>query len=814
MAALPFGDLLRRHRLAQGISQEALAERAKISVGAVGALEQGARRAPYRDTVSRLADALGVSPEVRRELEAAAERGRGRQDRLEAQSISKNNLPTGLTSFLGRQDEIARIEEMLETSRLVTLTGSGGIGKTRLAIEAGRDLLEQRKHEEIWFVDLSALHDASFVAATIADVLGLSAPPVELSLPSLEASLRRRACLLILDNCEHLVDVVAEVASALLRTCPGISILATSRERLAIEGERVHRLPSLAVPATAPVTPDEAYGFASLKLFFDRAAAAGSVLTLAPTELKSGAEICRRLEGIPLAIELAASRAPSLGLEVLARRLSDHLAISGTRRDLPERQRTMTAAIAWSYGLLSDVERALLRRVAVFRGGMTIDAVETIAADRSLSRSDLLDLLSSLFDKSLLTMSNVDERPRYTMLEVVRSFLMDRLSESGEVEMVQRAHLRWMASVAELANEQTARLSRHDWLREFGPELDNTREALARALEGGHADDAVLAARIAGGLRALWVGTWRRGECQTWCRAALERIDEDRYPLVTATLLRAYVQCTSGREMIAVADRALQLLDRIGDRQGLMFIGANVALERSKMGDFAGAEDAIARSFALAADGSLSARAELLLLEFRWQIRIRTGDLEEARLDLERQALLVRQLGEEEFERLSLLYFEGCIEFAAGNVKRAVDLLERTATSWSREQLVAELRVRLVHVAAAHLAQGELDAADDILRTAMDRVAAEGYSEPLWHAVQHLATLRALRGHVHSAARLAGFVENWGAQNDRVPDIFGRSSLKILENLVRQELSAPVAAALIAEGSAIRLDQALEEALA
>jgi hypothetical protein len=148
------------------------------------------------------------------------------------------------------------------------------------------------------------------------------------------------------------------------------------------------------------------------------------------------------------------------------------------------------------------------------------------------------------------------------------------------------------------------------------------------------------------------------------------------------------------------------------------------------------------------------------------------------------------------------------------NVKRAVDLLERTATSWSREQLVAELRVRLVHVAAAHLAQGELDAADDILRTAMDRVAVEGYSEPLWHAVQHLATLRALRGHVHSAARLAGFVEKRGAQNDRVPDIFGRSSLKILENLVRQELSAPVAAALIAEGSAIRLDQALEEALA
>jgi predicted ATPase/DNA-binding XRE family transcriptional regulator len=801
MAALSFGDLLKKHRLTHGFSQESLAERARISAGAVGALEQGTRRAPYRETVSRLADALGISADDRRELEEAAERARGRRDRREAPSAPNHNLPTSFTSFLGRQGEIVRIEEMLRTSRLVTLTGSGGIGKTRLATETARDVLAQRQHEEVWFVDLSPLRDGSFVAGTIAAVLGLPAPAQAHSLPALEASLRSRACLLILDNCEHVVDAVADVAGALLRGCPGIVILATSRERLAIEGERVYRLPSLPVPA-------------SLNLFFDRAADSGSALALTGKERESGAEICRRLEGIPLAIELAASRVPSLGLEILERRLSDHLAISGTRRDLPERQRTMTATIEWSYELLSDLERALLRRLAVFRGGMTVEAVEAIGVDRPLSRSEIIDLLSSLFDKSLLTMTGGSVPPRYTMLEVVRSFLLGRLSDAGELETVYRAHLRWMASVAERANERIGSLSRHEWLREFTPELDNTREALARAFESGDADDAVLAGRIAGGLRALWVGTWRRGECRRWCQAALERIDEEKYPTITATLLRAYVQSTSGREMIAVADRALDLLDRIGDRQGLVFIGANVALERSKMGDFAEAEEAIARSFALAADGALSARAELLLLEFRWQIRIRTGGLDEARLDLERQALLVRQLGEEELERLSLIYFEGCIEFATGNFKRALDLLEPTAQSWSREELVAELRVRLVHVAAAHLVLGELDAADEILRTALDRVAGEGYSEPLWHAVQHLATLRALRGHVHSAARLVGFVQSWGLENDRVPDIFGRSSLSMLDDVLRQELPPPAVAALAAQGATIRLDEALEEALA
>jgi tetratricopeptide (TPR) repeat protein len=224
------------------------------------------------------------------------------------------------------------------------------------------------------------------------------------------------------------------------------------------------------------------------------------------------------------------------------------------------------------------------------------------------------------------------------------------------------------------------------------------------------------------------------------------------------------------------------------------------------------AEEDIARSFALAAESGMPARTELLLREFQWQIRIRTGRLKEARRDLQRQAQLVGQLGGEEFERLTLLYFEGCVEFAAGNYGRALDLFEATAESWARDEVVAELRVRLVHVAAAHIVFGQLDAAGDILRTALDGVAGEGYSEPLWHAVQHFATLRALHGHVRSAARLAGFVQAWGAQNERVPDIFGRSSMSILEDVLRRELSPPAAVALAAQGSTMGLHQAVEEA--
>jgi predicted ATPase len=278
-----------------------------MSASAIGALERGARRAPYRDTVALLATALGLTDAERAELEAAADQARGRQSRIDNERPALHKLPTRLSSFLGRDDEMTEIEALLETHRLVTITGSGGVGKTRTAVEVARRLLRERRNEA-WFVDLSPIVDGALVAGTIAAVLDVSLARVTDSARSLAAKLKARELLLILDNCEHVIEEAAIVAGLILRTCPGIRILATSRERLAIEGERAYRLPSLLVPGKNPATIAEACSYASFRLFMERATAIEPNLAFDAAHLRASAEICRQLEGIPLALELAASR--------------------------------------------------------------------------------------------------------------------------------------------------------------------------------------------------------------------------------------------------------------------------------------------------------------------------------------------------------------------------------------------------------------------------------------------------------------------------------------------------------------------------
>ena len=289
-SATSFGELLKRMRLACGLSQETLAERARMSASAIGALERGARRAPYRDTVALLAAALELTDVERAELEAVADRARGRQSRTDAEPPEPPTLPTRLTSFLGRDREIAEIEALLEVRRLVTITGSGGIGKTRTAVEVAKRLLREQQ-SEIWFVDLSPLDDGALVAGTIAAALRIPLSQVADSARLLAAKLKARKLLLILDNCEHVIDEVARVAGPIVRGCPGVKILATSRERLAIEGERAYRLPSLPVPEKNPQSVAEACSYASFRLFMERATAIEPNLTFDATRLRASAEI-------------------------------------------------------------------------------------------------------------------------------------------------------------------------------------------------------------------------------------------------------------------------------------------------------------------------------------------------------------------------------------------------------------------------------------------------------------------------------------------------------------------------------------------
>jgi predicted ATPase len=790
------------------VSQESLAERARISTAAISALERGARRAPYRETVELLANALGLSAADRSELEASAGRARGRSSQSGAEASAPHNLPARLTSFVGRDEEITAILSILQAHRLVTLTGSGGIGKTRTALEVAGRLLGTT-HEEIWFVDLSPVADGTFVAGAIASVLDVPIAQVADPLPSLAAGLKSRKLLLILDNCEHVIGEAAAVAASILRTCPSVVILATSRERLAIEGESVYRLPSLLVPTEVPTTIEEACTYAALRLFIERAIALESRLELTPERLRAIAEICEQLEGIPLAIELAASRLPALGFAALNKRLREHFVLAGGARDLPHRQRTMMATIAWSYDLLSENERTLLRRLAMFSGGVTMEAAENVCADDILEAESIPDLLSSLVDKSLLNVTFTGEQSRYAMLESVRAFSSKRLNEAGESIGMARAHAAWLASVADRGDELYPQIPRDRWLAEFDPEIDNARVALEWALNAEPEEDRLLAARIVGGLRGLWTSAERRIECRRWAEAALERVDATRYPLVAARVMRAHIQSIDGAAVLAAAARAIPLFERIGDRRGLISLHAHVAWEHALRGALAEAERSIGQAFELAQKERLEhSRQYGRLLHARCLIRALACRLDEARIDAAAAARLRNDIGEE--DAIVDLYWEAFFAFTDGDVRRSAELLEAGADcARARSKNPAG---QLSELAAVRIVLGEIDAAKSAARDALELALVE-HLDSVWRAIQHLAAVAAVRGRAVTAARLIGFVDAWREHKGGIRGYYERASYDVLMASLRDQLTADAIAALAAEGSLLTFERAVDEAL-
>jgi predicted ATPase/DNA-binding XRE family transcriptional regulator len=445
LAGLSFGALLKRHRAAAGFSQEVLAERARVSLVTVGSLERESRRAPYRETVALLADALGLGDPEREQLEKAAAQARGRFQRRSPEPASTHNLPTQVTPFIGRASEIAEIVALFERYRLVTIVGPGGVGKTRTALETAA-MLMQRRDEDMYFVDLASCSDLEFVTSKISSVTRTN---TQVETPAdLTAALKTRRIVLILDNCEQVLEEIALTARGLLESCPGIVILVTSRQRLGIPGEATYRLPPLAVPLTAPATMTEALSHGAIELFIRRAEAADATFAMATGHIVAVTDICKRLDGIPLAIELAAARLPTLGLAALQERLWERFVLAGGVHHLPPRQQTMRATIAWSYNLLNDAEHILFRRLSTFSGGNTLEAAEAVCADELLRSNEVGDVLLSLIEKSLVNVVRADGCVRYTMLDSVRFFALERLVDANELPEVTRRHAQWFETVS------------------------------------------------------------------------------------------------------------------------------------------------------------------------------------------------------------------------------------------------------------------------------------------------------------------------------------------------------------------------------
>jgi len=421
---------------------------------------------------------------------------------IEPKLAPRTNLPVPLTSFIGREKEIDEVLNLLEEKRLLTLTGSGGVGKTRLAIEATNKILSEYE-DGIWWVDLVSMTDPSLVPQAVVKILGVHEISDQPLAETLIEYFQHKQALIVLNNCEHLVSTCAQLADQLLSACAGLKIMTTSREALDILGETIWQVPSLTLPdAQVRLELERLCEFESTRLFADRAQSVKPGFEMTDQNSESVVQICRRLSGMPLAIELAAARIKIMSTDEIASRLDDcfDLLTSGSRTALPRHQ-TLRAAIDWSYDLLSETEKTLFRRLSVFVGGFTLEAAEVVASGGDVSKHQVVDLLEQLVNKSLVTVEadsgNQDDETRYGMLETIREYVHEKLKDDGEIEGVQERHLAYFIGYAEEAERNTLGDKHVMWFRRLNKEIDNIRAAVDWAIE---TEEAIEALRLVGAL--------------------------------------------------------------------------------------------------------------------------------------------------------------------------------------------------------------------------------------------------------------------------------------------------------------------------
>jgi len=421
---------------------------------------------------------------------------------LRSLDSTPNNLPQQLTSFIGRTNEVAEVKRLLATTRLLTLTGSGGCGKTRLATQVAADLLESYP-DGVWLVELASLSDPALVPQAVATVLGLKDEPGMSRTQTLVEHLKSRHPLLVLDNAEHLLTACTQVVDCVLRQCPKAAVLVSSREALGIGGERIYRVPSLSLPdANRSVTSDDIVQSEAGQLIIERVLDHLPQFTVTDQNALALASICYRLDGIPLAIELAAARLKSMSVQEVNERLDQRfrLLTGGSRTALP-RQQTLRSLIDWSYDLLDQSEQILFCRLAVFAGGWSLEAAERVCSDEKVDAADALDLLTSLIEKSLVTAEDSNGATRYRLLETVRQYARDRLLERGGGERWRDRHLAYFLALTEEAEPKLNGAEQGNWLKRLETEHDNVRSALTWAAGA----DALSGMRLASACWRFWL---------------------------------------------------------------------------------------------------------------------------------------------------------------------------------------------------------------------------------------------------------------------------------------------------------------------
>ncbi|HTD35659.1 MAG TPA: helix-turn-helix domain-containing protein [Candidatus Elarobacter sp.] len=808
--SVSFGSLLRRHRVNAGLSQDALSEQAGLAVPEIDAIERGAAPPPAGEILGALAAALGLTGARREAFETAAAPPEG--DRLEA---TCEPAPAGrgaaalgtLPSFVGRDAELAEIAAALSSSRLVTIIGPGGVGKTRTAQEVAIDALPHYPGG-VWVAELAPLSDPELIAVAIASALGVGDPtggarPLS---DTVVSALRAKRALLVLDNCEHLREGVAAVAETLLAGCPKLRILATSREGLGHREELLYRLPPLAVgDGSERLGAGEAMRYGAVALFVTRAQAVKPDFVLTDELAPTVAEICRSLDGIALAIELAAARLSVLSVEQLAKRLDDRFRVlTGGGNALP-RQQTLRALIDWSFDLLRPPERTLFMRLAVFRGGWTADAATEVCG---CPDDDVPAALASLVDKSLVVAD--PDVPRYRFTATTGRYAAEKLLRSGEYDEVAGRLAAWALAFAERAEatwESTPELA---WRDAVECELDNLRAALDWTL--GRGRDPLTGAAIVAGLGHYWRFAKREG--RRWFEAALAGIGDDApAPLRARIMLGLSWTLPVGRSNRDAAERAVRAYRELGDRRSLamalMTLGGSL---REGPGWLERAEAVVDEALAIAQSTCFFRLVPSLLAAAADLKRVR-GDLDGARALLEQA--LARARTEQNLLGLSTALSRLAeVEFAAANFAAARRYGAEATEVDGRRGVENAVSADRCDLAAYAIADGDLPGACAEARTVIAMSDRVDQPVHLAIAVEHLGVVAALRGDLEPAARLLGYSDAVFRRLAYARQPVEQHGEERARAILAVRLGEEAAAALGAQGAAFTRDEAVTEALA
>jgi predicted ATPase/DNA-binding CsgD family transcriptional regulator len=728
-----------------------------------------------------------------------------------SQSPTESSVPLAVSSFIGREQELAEVSRLLTRARLLTLTGTGGVGKTRLALELARAVVAEG-YQHVYVAELAPVADSSLVVHTVAAALGLALHPRQSPTDTILHNLHHRQVLLILDNCEHVLQSCAELAHQILTACADVQILATSRQRLGVGGETVWRVPSMAL-ATENASVQQLSTCDAVQLFAKRAAALSSSFILSDENAIAIARICRRLEGIPLAIELAAGRINVLSLKEIADRLKDGLRLlTGGSRTAPIRQQTLEATFEWSYRLLAPSERALLLRSSVFVGGWTLEAAEAVCSGGAVRSADVLDVLTGLIDKSFVSAEPSENNSvRYRLLEPLRQFTSERLANEPDVSDVRLRHARWFGALAQTAAEQYHGPKQGGALSRIELEHANIRDALHWLYEYGEIDEAD---QLAASLWWFWL---RRNlqEGRGWLERLLDSAVPKRPELRRANLLMqlAAIAWLQGDFGVAQswADESLAIARRHKDAPTTAYalgVAGRLGVVR---GDYAAARGYFEESLALAreiGDGWWQSRA----CEGLATVALQRGDFLTADNVLETAVRIARDIGDD-WSLATLLNGLGDVARARGQYERAAELYQESVAL--HDGLGTEPAPTLRHnLAYTAMNRGDLPLAAALFGQSLQLYRAYDERRGVAECVIGLAGVAAHTGDRARAAQLLGaaeaMFESLGAQlspSNRAD--FSRIVAVVREGWTSSEFSARWTA-----GYLLGAERAVEEALA